>query len=281
MLQDKRKTFKLAISCFYMNNESDDQVFASDVARQLRLIHPEYNIEYAEGRSILVNGRRLDLENLYRMIRHEPERGDEITESYLSNLFSENGLQILNMSFDFARPRIMPRVQPDSIFQHLTRDMVAHTPYVNNTVIVYVTDFPRMTVSLTTEHLVRWRLSIDEVDDIAGDNLANYAPDLEVQFIESKDGGRAAILGKHDGYDAARLRMSGLYEKLSPELGRDFYVATPARDIFVALSREPEPFVKRIKDRVEKDFERLPYPITKDFFYFTRDGVAGTIDDSV
>jgi hypothetical protein len=38
----------------------------------------------------------------------------------------------------------------------------------------------------------------------------------------------------------------------------------------------PDPFVGRLKQRVEDDFRRLPYPITRELFYVTRDGVAGT-----
>jgi hypothetical protein len=56
----------------------------------------------------------------------------------------------------------------------------------------------------------------------------------------------------------------------------DFYVATPARDTFIAISTGPGPFVGRLKQRVEDDFRRLPYPITRELFYVTRDGVAGT-----
>jgi hypothetical protein len=53
-------------------------------------------------------------------------------------------------------------------------------------------------------------------------------------------------------------------------------VATPARDTFIAISVGPDPFVGRLKQRVEDDFRRLPYPITRELFYVTRDGVAGT-----
>ncbi len=37
------------------------------------------------------------------------------------------------MTLDFARPRIMPRIQPESIFRHLSREQVAHVPFVNDT----------------------------------------------------------------------------------------------------------------------------------------------------
>lgn len=254
----------------------EPEAFAETVAGMLRRLQPEYAINLVGPRELLVNGRRLDLENLFRMVNHEPVRGTEIVEHYLEQLFAGDAMQLMAMSLDFARNRIMPRIQPDTIFNHLSRDQVAHVPWVNDTAVVFVTDLPHMTVSITVEQLVRWKLSIDEVEDIARQNLDQYAPELEVQIVESKEGGKAAILSQHDGYDAARLLLGGLYERLAPQLGGNFYVATPARDMFVAFSPGPDDFVRRLQERVEHDYRRLPYPISSDFFYVTRDGVCGT-----
>jgi len=258
----------------------EPEAFAEAVASMLRRLQPEYSIDLIGPRELIVNGRRLDLENLFRMVNHDASRGEEIVEHYLNQLFAGDTLQLVSMSLEFARPRIMPRIQPEGIFQHLSREQVAHVPFVNDTVVVFVTDLPHMTVSITTEQLVRWRVDIDECEEIARRNLDNYANELEVQFIESKEGGKAAILNQHDGYDAARLLLTDLYDRLAPQLGGNFYVATPARDMFVAFSRGPEEFVQRLHTRVEHDFRRLPYPICPDFFFVTRDGVCGTKPES-
>lgn len=261
------------------NMPQEPGAFAEAVIEMLRKLQPEYKVDLVGPREILVNGRRLDLENLYRMVRHEPGRGSEIVEHYLDQLFAGEAMQLMNMTLDFARARIMPRIQPDSIFEHLAREMVAHVPFVNNTVIVFVTDLPNMTVSITTEQVVRWGVTIEDIEQISRENLDGFAPELEVQVVESKEGGKAAILAEHDGYDAARLLLTGLYERLAPQLGGDFYVATPARDMFIALSPGPDTFVKRLASRVQQDFKRLPYPITSEFFYVTRDGVAGRLNE--
>ena len=113
-------------------------------------------------------------------------------------------------------------------------------------------------------------------DEIARKNLERYSPDLRIQLIESRDGGRAAILNEYDGYDAARLLLGRLHERLAPELDGDFLVATPARDMFVAMTADPPEFVDRLRERAAQDYRRLPYPITRDLFVVTRDGVAGT-----
>lgn len=258
----------------------EPEAFAESVASLLKRLQPDYAVDLVGPRELLVNGRRLDLENLYRMVNHEPTRGTEIVEHYLEQLFTGDSVQLLNMSLEFARQRIMPRIQPESIFNHLSREQVAHVPFVNGTVIVFVTDLPHMTVSITTEQQLRWNLSFDEMDEIARHNLDEYAPDLEVQLVESKEGGRAAIIGHHDGYDAARLLLGGLYERLAPQMGGNFYVAVPARDMFVAISAKPAPFVARLQDRVTQDFRRLPYPISADFYLVTRDGIAGMKEES-
>lgn len=246
----------------------------------LRRLQPSLDIDLVGPRELIINGRRLDLENLYRMVNHEPGRGTEIVEHYLDQLFTGEAAQLSHVTLDFARPRIMPRIQPESIFEHLNRELVAHIPFVNSTVVVFVLDLPQLTVSITTEQSLRWGLCADELDAIARENLERYTPEMEVQFVDSKEGGRAAILSQQDGYDAARLLHSGLFRRLAPRLGGDFLVATPARDMFVALTHGPHDFVERLRGRVSEDFRRLPYPITPALFFVTRDGVAGTQDDA-
>ena len=129
--------------------------------------------------------------------------------------------------------------------------------------------------SHTRQNMIR-RCGSDDLDAISRENLARYAPDLEVRMIDSHDGGRAAIVSQQDGYDAARLLLSTLHGRLARELRGDFFVATPARDTFIAMSAGPNAFIDRLRQRIDEDYRRLPYPITSDLFLVTRDGVAGT-----
>lgn len=256
----------------------EPDLFAEHVVRLLKHKEPAAAVELIGPSELLINGRRLDLNNLLRMVNHDPSRGSEIVEYYLEQLFASETVRLASVSFDFARPRIMPRIQPETIFEHLGREMVAHVPFVNGTVIVFVIDLPQMTISATTDQMVRWGVGPDDLEQLARDNLDRYAPELELQIVESREGGKAAILSAQDGYDAARLLLSDLHRRLAAHLGGDFYVATPARDMFVALSTEPPPFVSRLRERVDQDYRRLPYPICSDLFFVTRDGVAGTAE---
>jgi uncharacterized protein YtpQ (UPF0354 family) len=254
----------------------EPEAFGEQVAKILRRFYPERHAELAGPLDLVINGKHLGLENLYRMVLHEPHRGVEIVENYLERLIEGDTLSAMPLPLSVAKPRIMPRIQPETIFQHLDREQVAHVPFVNDTVVVFVIDMPHMTVSITIEQMLKWGLQVDDLDVIARQNLDVYAPDLQIQLVDSTEGGRAAIVARQDGYDAARLLLDSLWHRLAPEMHGDFYVATPARDMFLALSIQPEPFVSRLHERVQMEFKRLPYPITNEFFVVTRDGVAGT-----
>lgn len=254
----------------------EPEAFSEEVLRILRRELPSQEIELAGPMDLVIGERHLALSNLYRMVNCNPNRGREIVTEFLDRISEGDVVASTPMPLTLARSRIMPRIQPESVFEHLDREQVAHSPWVNGTVIVYVIDLPRMTVSITLEQVLRWGLNLDEVEDLARKNLTRYAPDLKVRLVESSDGGRVAIFAAQDGYDAARLLMGSLHERLAPRLDGDFYVAAPARDIFLAVSQGPDGFLDRVQGRVDRDYRRLPYPITKEFFVVTRDGVAGT-----
>lgn len=255
-----------------------DDDFAEQIATRLRELRPSFDVEPTGPRELLVNGRRLDLENLCRMIAHEPGRSDAIVNHFLMQLFAGDAIDLNDVELDFARPRIMPRIQPRSIFEHLSRDLVAHVPFVNGTVVVFVIDTPHLTVSITTEQMLRWGVDTEDLEDFARENLARTRPPMAAEVIASREGGKAAVIAEQDGYDAARLLDEALYAELAPQLGTTFYVGIPARDMLVALSNGPASFVERLRRRILEDYSHMPYPITPELFLVTPDGVAGSVD---
>ena len=252
------------------------EAFAPYVQGVFRQHWPDRSVEVAGPMDLIVQGRHLGLENLWRIASAEPSRAPELVRHYLEKLLEGDAMGNASMPFSLVRPRIMPRIQPLAIFEHLDRAQVAHVPFVNDTVIVFVVDLPEVTVSVTVEQMVRWGVDAEDLDLLARENLARYQPELKVRMVESETGGRAAIVSVLDGYDAARLLLESLHSTLAPQMKGDFFVATPARDMFVAISCNPPEFVDKVQQRVLRDFRRLPYPITDALFIVTRDGVAGT-----
>ncbi len=254
----------------------EPEAFSEQVVQIIRRYFPEREVQLAGPMDLCLDGRHLGLNNLYRMVQSEPSRGVDIVEDFLEQLLNTDEITELPIPFSLAKSIIMPRIQPISIFQQLDVDQVAYSPFVNDTVILYVIDMPKMTVSITLEQVVRWGIDIDVLDRIARENLSSYQPNLKLQVIEGDKGGRAAVFNMQDGYDASRLLLDTLWTKLAPEFNGNFYVATPARDMFMAISCEPDNFVQKIQSRITSDYKRLPYPISSDLFLVTQDGVAGT-----
>jgi len=251
--------------------------FADHVVQLLATRHPDFTLERLSPSEVLVNGRRLDIENLRRLVTQAPDRGSEIVEQYLSHLFENDPGSVTALPWEIARTMVMPRIHHNAIFNRLERELVAHIPFVNDTAVLFVIDLPHMTVSITTEQMIKWDIDAETLDDVARENLAAISDAMDIRLVESKEGGRAAVLAHRDGYDASRLLLPNLHGALAPELGGDFLVSAPARDLFVAISLEPDPFVKRMQGRAAENFHTLPYPITQTLFYVTRDGVAGSI----
>ncbi len=254
----------------------EPEAFSEQVVYILRRHFPDKEVHLAGPMDLYLDGRHLGLNNLYRMVITEPSRGVEIVEDFLEQLLDGDELANVPMPYSVAVGRIMPRIQPISIFEQLDKEQVAYSPFVNDTVILYVIDLPRMTVSITIEQMIRWGVSIDEIDTVSRENLSRYQPELKLQIVEAQDGGRAAIFNMQDGYDAARLLLNTLWTRLAPEFKGNFYVAAPARDMFMAISCGPELFVEKLQERIAADYNRLPYPISDELFLVTQDGVAGT-----
>ncbi len=69
--------------------------------------------------------------------------------------------------YEEVRYRIMPRLQPNSIFERLDKDEAAHAPFVNDTILF----MPHATVSITVAQMNRWGISIEEHKQLARANL--------------------------------------------------------------------------------------------------------------
>jgi uncharacterized protein YtpQ (UPF0354 family) len=213
------------------------------------------------------------------MARLDQLRTREILVRYFEEIFARADSEMEGLAgWCEVKPRIMPRIQPTSVFQHLSRDLVTYRPWVNDTVITFVLDSPGSTISLQKEQIDRWRVSIEEVDEIATTNLCCYAPLPDLEVRRDTSGGKIVTGPMNDGYDSARILNPELRERLAEELGQSFYVGIPARDHLFAFSTKPEIFVSKLTERIGSAFKRLPYPISPYLFLVTRDGIAGTME---
>ena len=133
----------------------EPEAFSEQVVQILRRHFPDRGVELVGPMDLFLDGRHLGLDNLYRIVNSNPDRGAEIVEDFLYQLLEGDQLTQLPLPYSMAKSKIMPRIQPNTIFDQLDREQVAHIPFVNETSVLYVLDMPRMTVSITTEQMLR------------------------------------------------------------------------------------------------------------------------------
>jgi hypothetical protein len=64
----------------------EPEAFGEQVTKILLRHFPDRAVELAGPMDLVLNGKHLGLENLYRMVQYEPSRGVEIVENYLERL---------------------------------------------------------------------------------------------------------------------------------------------------------------------------------------------------
>ena len=152
----------------------EPEAFGEAIVREMLRLQPSRSIEFSGPLDVVVDGHHLDLSHLYRMVWQQPKHGQHIVTKYLDRLEAMRSAESTEVPFAVARTRIMPRIQPLSIFQKLDREQVAHLPFVNDTVIVYVLDLPTATVSLTVDQLLGWGIDAHQADVLARRNLMRH-----------------------------------------------------------------------------------------------------------
>jgi hypothetical protein len=252
--------------------------FTNQLVVMLRQMYPAARIDVAGPRDLLVNGRYVGVTELFQLTQSQPSVPSDLVERRLRQLV-ETGEPTVPLAT--AQRRIMPCLRPHSDLMKPGQRRRAFAEYVNDTVIAFTIRLTNSAIDVNRDDLYRWRVSVDELDMIARDNLVRFRPEVEAQFIQSSEGGRLAVFATHDGYDAERILLDSLHEELCAELGSDFYVAVPARDMFFAFTMTPESFVSRVRKRFQLLYRTAPEPITSELFIVTRDGVAGTLREAV
>jgi len=76
-----------------------------------------------------------------------------------------------------------------------------------------------------------------------------------------------------DGYDASRVLLPDLHERLREHLGSPFSAGIPNRDILLCFRNE-EATVSRLRPQIERDYEQMPHQITSKLLLITADGIA-------
>jgi hypothetical protein len=247
--------------------------FVNDVLKVVGERFPLVKIARAEQAfSMRINGHVASLENLYRMSVLRPESTKRHVERWIVELLrAAEGTPDLDGSFEELEERIMPMVVPEAADPH---QLSVSQPLVEGLSITYGIDNDRTIAHVTQKRLDKWKISIDDLHATALANLSQKSQAIQAHAAQDEDGKMELLLFQTmDGYDAARVLLPDLNEKLRGHLGSPFAAAIPNRDILLCF-RNDDPTVERLRPQIEKDFAQMPHQITGRILLVTADGLA-------
>jgi len=224
--------------------------------------------------SMRVNGQMVGLENLYRLAVLSPEDMRQQIERWVVELLRANeGLPQGTGTFDEFHDRILPMVLSDQLSDTVHRETLTQ-PLVPGLRIAYAIDSDRSIAYIPRMLVKQWGVSVEELHDTALENLVSRSEAMSAQVAQDESGRVDFIVFQTgDGYDASRILLPTLHERLREHIGSPFVAGIPNRDILLCFRNDP-PTVERVRAQVVEDHKRMPHQVSDQLFLITADGIA-------
>jgi uncharacterized protein YtpQ (UPF0354 family) len=219
-----------------------------------------------------VNGNLVPLENIYRMTALKPEEMTHNIERWVVELLrAAEGSPDRELSFEELKDRILPMILPENSDAH---EGVASEPLVEGLRIGYAIDNDRTIAYIPQAHFGAWGVTEEELHDAAIENLVRRSEQMSAHAAQDDDGRISLIIFQTmDGYDASRVLLPTLHERLREHLGSPFCAGIPNRDILLCFRNDAET-VKRLKAQIADDYKKMPHQVTDQLLLVTADGIA-------
>jgi hypothetical protein len=247
--------------------------FADDVLKMVGEKFPLVKIAPAEQPfSMKVNGHVASLENLYRMSILRPDQTRRHVERWIVELIrAAEGAPDVEGSFEELKERVLPLVVPESADP---QKVSVVQPFVPGLSIAYGIDNDRTISHITRKRLSKWKITVDEMHETALQNLLKRSQNLSAHAAQDGQGNIDLMLFQSmDGYDASRILLPDLHNKLREHLGSPFAAAIPNRDILLCF-RCDEPTVEKLRPQIQSDYSQMPHQVTDQLLLVTADGIA-------
>jgi uncharacterized protein YtpQ (UPF0354 family) len=223
--------------------------------------------------SMRVNGHVASLENLYRAVVLSPDESRHQIERWVVELLrAAEGNPDRTGSFEELKDRILPMILAEE-------DVAAHKHTVTQQLIeglrvAYAIDSDRTIAYIPEAQFEQWGVSRDDLHEAALGNLIARSEAMNAHAAQDEDGRVNLILFQTmDGYDASRILLPNLHDKLREYLGSPFGAGIPNRDILLCF-RNDEETVDRLRDQIADDHKKLPHGVTDKLLLVTADGIA-------
>ena len=246
------------------------------VDQVLQYVHEKFPlVKISRGKepfSMLVNGHLASMENVYRMAVLQPDETRHHIERWVVELVrAAEGTPDRTGTFEELRDRILPMIVAEG--DRDRRTMVIE-PLLEGLSVAYAIDSDRTIAYIPEQQFKEWSIDRQTLHEAAIENLVKRSESMSAHAAQDEEGKINLILFQTmDGYDASRVLLPNLHEKLREHLGSPFVAAIPNRDILLCF-RNDDDTVERLREQIEADHKRMPHGVTERLLLVTADGIA-------
>ena len=258
-----------------MSEGPNREQFAEQVIEIVRARFPLVKLARAEQPfSLRVNGQIASLENLYRWSLLKPDELKHYVERWAVELLrASEGSPDQGATFEQISDRILPMVLGRQYVETQAQSMVSQT-LVTELHVAYAIDSDRTIAYIPKAQFDAWNITLDQLHSTAIQNLLGRSEQIAAHAAQDEDGKINLILFQTmDGYDASRVLLPNLHEKLREHQGSPFVAAIPNRDILLCFRNDDET-ITRLRDQIKRDYLSMPHQVTDKLMLVTPDGIA-------
>lgn len=227
----------------------------------------EFDIQSDEG-VIKFGEAQFGMGNLFAGQLQSP-RSDQEFEQHIADHFerllplTENQEGMVPSTWEVAKPRL--RLQLFHQRVELT-NVALSFPFSKTVCSSIVIDSELGYAYVRKENAEQWGQSTMDLLEIAQQNLLEASKDMN--FMSVPGSSPLVVIQTVDGYDAARILVPEIRQRLIKELTNDvnekIYVGVPNRDFLIAWPTNFEPEIHRnFLQQIARDAENQPYPLCK------------------
>jgi uncharacterized protein YtpQ (UPF0354 family) len=224
--------------------------------------------------SLKLNGHVAALENLYRGVVLRPDEMQHQVERWAVELIrASEGTPDADASFQELKERILPMVLAQ-LPDEPGASGVYTQPLIEGLQVAYAVDNDRTINYVLRSTFTRWNVPLEELHQTAIENLIARSEAISAHAAQDEDGKINLILFQTmDGFDASRILLPTLHERLREHLGSPFVAGIPNRDILLCF-RNDDDTIDRLREQIKRDYQSMPHQVTDKLMLITPDGIA-------
>lgn len=268
--------------CFNDSLAKPPELFRAEVLQLSKKHFPLLESKATGSFSIQVADSKINLANFYRSYLIDPSALKRIVLPGITAMvrIQELGPEQLLPPLKEVASHIMPMLYPaDNIGDEATDSQLedfVRMPWVGGLNIMFVLDDDDTYRFVHQEMLARWQMDIEQLMQVALNNLEDYVENnpLEVRLIGDDSDAQILMPSNPNAYNSVRLLGEQLSGRLRDLLGPELVVGVPNRDFFVAVSLKDSELIQQVQERVIHDFHSMHHPLTSRLLVISADGVS-------